>query len=251
MIFSQLKSFDSLRPTTTRATKKRLATVSNNESEVLEPCVWEDDRLQQKLKELMELSFTSQQITDLVKWLDDRITECAPAIYVIADAISTAARKDETIDAVQRLLMDTTLKSETYLQLSNRYQPRFWNIATQSCKWVSRDSTLNNPTVSRLVIFLKAVMKAGPSEDLHPSSLTYPSAFRCLCAAWSVGLFGDDPDGAALLKTCASHEFAMLHSFILLLRQNSAVGIDEMRIIQYHSKAFARCICIDFPQVLE
>lgn len=221
------------------------------QSGIPDPCVWEDDRLQVKMIELMESTLTVQQVGELMEWLEEKISECSSAVYVVADAVAAATMQDETIEAIGGRLNKLPLNRDIYLESDMRYRVRFWNIARRSYEWAFKDYAIEYDDVRKLNLLERQIILAANSSEIF--TIVFTAMFKCFCADRTFKAFSDPHE----LDIWASGERQLFALFLEQLtvdsRDTASHSKDDNKTINsipYQCHAFVQTVCVEYPEVL-
>ena len=222
----------------------------------LDPCVWEDDRLQYRLKELLEPSLTTKQVADLVDWLIKKTN--SPTNYVPLEAIAVAISRDEMIDVVAEMLAQFASDHIFVSTMDGRYEARLWRIGTLCLQWAANadDSAWSTSFAEQSITMSTSVLNMGKERQqgfLH----VFADMARLFCAAWTLGVLKELPASAWDWTQLLSNG---LDSLIAILKldwkasdplKDDKKKRNEFRQMQYCCRIVAQCICVDHPHVLE
>jgi nucleolar pre-ribosomal-associated protein 2 len=229
---------------------------------------WEDEALRVKLKELLEPSLTTLQIVEVVDWLVGKIKECEGAACVLLDAVAGAVSNEDTRAALNSTLIEKVINVLIYTGPDNRYKTRLLHLNTVMLDWSCWQKFDDNSIAdgsSPLFLNLISSEISFPDRD---HSLVALEAFRYLCAQWSIGAprFWDDPPLAfrngAGVETISNHITSVASHIRKVIEQTAEVHrlveerwegrvITIKRGLGWLACAYASCMLVDYPQVLE
>jgi nucleolar pre-ribosomal-associated protein 2 len=137
---------------------------------------WEDEALHVKMRDIIEMSMTTQQIVELFQWTRNNIEECPNAAFVILDAISGAVTRDETISAVTLEYWEMIQSNSDYLWREERFSQRLWRIANRVARWQPPN---NDECVGTRENFAEILGKyiSPPAQSTEQ--------IRCACRWWT------------------------------------------------------------------
>jgi nucleolar pre-ribosomal-associated protein 2 len=220
---------------------------------------WEDDALIVKFREVMEPSLTIEQIKELVDWLEERSKECFEAVLVIADAISGAVSKEETIDMMGCRLSSLVFSTK---KMKTSFEHRPWRVAARTLNLASVN--VNNEQWEDEV---KSLCKRIKKADLLFKPYKTLEIFRCLSSMWcmshpgsrrqlSTKLQGEVRD---LLDRSLTQAFELLGSISAALKSGSDIGDERWgaRVLAVDRQSgwfaceYANAMLVEYPEVLE
>lgn len=228
---------------------------------------WEDEALRVMLKELLEPSLTSLQIVEIVDWLVKKTKECLGPACLLLDAVAGAISHEDMRTAVHSTLIEKVINVLVYSGPDDRYKARLLHLNTVVLDWSSWqdfDGASIADGDSRLFVSLVSEI-SFPDRD---HSLVALEAFRYLCAQWSTGAprFSDDIQAAfrtgAGVETLSNH-ITSVASHVRKVVEQIAEGrilgeerwggriITIKRGMGWLACAYASCILVEYPQVLE
>jgi len=229
---------------------------------------WEDEALRVKLKALLEPSLTTLQIVEIVDWLVERIKDYVGPACVILDAVAGAISHEDTRTAVHSTLIEKVINALEYSRPDDRYKARLLHLNTVVLDWSywqNFDDTSISDGNSPLFVSLLSSKISFPDRD---HSLLALEAFRYLCAHWSIGaarVWDDVPtafrSGAGVetlsnyITSVASHIRKVVEQIaedrILDEERWESRVITIKRGIGWLACAYASCVLVEYPQVLE
>ncbi len=229
---------------------------------------WEDKALRDKLKDLLEPSLTTLQIVEIVGWLVEKVKECQGAACVLLDAIAEAVSNEDTRTALYLILTEKVINVLVYSVPDDRFKARLLHLNTVVVDWLSRQSFPNTSIGDgSSPLFLSLLSSEISFPDRH-HSLVALEAFRYLCAQWSIGAprfwdeVADGFRGGLGVETLSNHLTSVashVRKVLQLIAGGRELGeerwegrvITIKRGIGWLACAYASCILVDYPQVLE
>jgi nucleolar pre-ribosomal-associated protein 2 len=222
---------------------------------------WEDEALQVKMRDIMEVSMTTQQIVEVFQWTRGKIEECPNAAFVILDAISGAVTRDETINAVTLEYWKVIQSNSNYLWRKERFSQRLWRIANRVARWHSSnyDYETSDEWALEREVFCELLGKciSPPAQGTEQ--------LRCGCRWWTE--FADSCDSGSGIEISSWLEniilFDVVGSCIKLLKglkTDPTVLGDERwgdRTIKiekgtgWSACTLANMVLVEYPRVLE
>jgi nucleolar pre-ribosomal-associated protein 2 len=229
---------------------------------------WEDEALKVKLKLHLEPSLTTLQIIEIVDWLVDKIKDCAGPVCVILDAVAGAISHEDTRTAVHSTLIEKVINVLVYSGPDDRYKARLLHLNTVMLDWSSWQNFDNTSTVDGNSPLFVSLLSSEISFSDRDHSLVALEAFRYLCAHWSLGApraWDDIPaafrSGAGVeilsnyINSVASHVRKVMEqiaeSRILGKERWGSRVITIERDMGWLACAYASCLLVEYPQVLE
>jgi nucleolar pre-ribosomal-associated protein 2 len=240
----------------------------SSDKEIEHFTAWEDEALRVKLRELLEPSLTTLQIVEIVDWLVEKLEECVGPACVLLDAVAGAISREDTRTAVHSTLIEKVMNVLVYSGPEDRYKPRLLHLNTVVLDWSSwqnfDDASIADGN-SPLFVSLLSSEISFPDKD---HSLVALEAFRYLCAQWSIGaprLWDDIPAafrsgaGVATLSNYITSVASHVRKVVGQIAEGRILGEErwEGRVIKikrgmgWLSCAYASCVLVEYPQVLE
>lgn len=222
---------------------------------------WEDQALKLKLKDLMEASLTTQQILEVLDWLEEKASGSQGVVYVLLDAIAGALSREGTIAAVYANLYKTINIVPLSTSLDERYEAQRWRAITHVLDR-SLCGRLNDSSELQVQYpqDLRKLLPGSQSSKSATPSLTTLEVFRCLCAAWSTGIITDGEIMSALKQHSESLNLLLQQVMSNLKSKSSSKLGKEVwgnRIITANrgpgwlACGYIHCILVEYPEVLE
>jgi nucleolar pre-ribosomal-associated protein 2 len=229
---------------------------------------WEDEALRVKLGEIMEPSLTTLQIVEIVDWLVEKIKECEGVACVLLDAVTGAVSREDTRTALRSTLIEKVMNVLVYNGPNDRYKARLLHLNTVVLDWSSwqnfEDTSIADGN-SPLFVSLLSSKISFPDRD---HSLVALEAFRYLCAQWSIGtprLWDDVPAAfrsGTGVETLSNHITSVASHVRKVIEQIAEIRVLgeerwEGRVITikrgmgWLACAYASCVLVEYPQVLE
>jgi nucleolar pre-ribosomal-associated protein 2 len=246
----------------------QLAEIDKLHSDIEHFTAWEDEALRLKLKELLEPSLTTLQIVEIIDWLIEKVKKCGGPACVVLDAVAGAISNDDTRATVHSTIIEKVINVLAYTGPDDRYKARLLHLNTIMADWSScqkfRDNSVESGS-SPLFLSLISSEMSFPDRD---HSLVALEAFRYLCAQWSIGaprFWNDRPlafQNGAGIETFSNHIALVASHVRKVIEQRAEVRklVEERwegrvttikRSLGWLACAYASCILVDYPQVLE
>lgn len=214
--------------------------------------VWEDSRLQQQVKELLESSLSTNQITQLLDWLEIEIVSNSGPASVILQAISGSVASEEVVDAVNlrcyHIMFDNGI-SET---LDDRYQWRSLSILRNTISFANRGGIeqLASSWAASAKPFdsLPSNVRSSKLMDIHSPNTWFSGLelWKFACAAWSIA-----QDGSILQKLAKPLVLGLLQKFnseVKIFLQSTGIG--GKPLVKWTMSRYVKCLFKDYPEVL-
>jgi nucleolar pre-ribosomal-associated protein 2 len=229
---------------------------------------WEDEALRVKLKELLEPSLTTLQIVEIIDWLVQKIEDCVGPVCVLLDAVAGAISDTDTRIALRSTLIEKVMNVLVYSGPDDRYKARLLHLNTLVLDWSSwqnfEDTSIADGN-SPLFVSLLSSKISFPDRD---HSLVALEAFRYLCAHWSIGaprLLDGIPAafrsgaGVEALSNYITFVASHIRKLVGQIAEGRTLSEEkwESRVITikrgmgWLACAYASCILVEYPQVLE
>jgi hypothetical protein len=182
---------------------------------------WEDEALQLKMRDIMEVSMTTRQIVEVFEWVRDRIDDCPCAAFVVLDAISGSVTCDETIHAVILEYRNVIESNEDYFWQKKRFCHRLWRIANRFVQWQSANSDYST---SVKWAGIRDNFCKSPDKDIAPYMLRQEQ-LRYWCRWWTV--FGDSCESDRRVETPSMLEGAIENDIVgSLIKVEEGLKVD-------------------------
>lgn len=214
--------------------------------------VWEDSRLQQQLKELLESSLSINQITQILDWLEIEIVSNPGPVSVILQAISGSIAGEEVVDAVNLRCYHIMFDNGISDSLGDQYKWRSWSILRNTLSFANRGGIAELSTLwaESAKPFDSLTSNVGSSKlmDIHSSKTSFGGLelWKFACAAWSIA-----KDGSKLQHLAKPLILNLLQGFnseVKIFLQSTAT--DGKRLTKWTMSRFVKCLFKDHPEVL-
>lgn len=229
---------------------------------------WEDSDLQAELAKLLEPSLTVQQIEEMLDWLSTEVKVHPDAVCVLLEAVSGAITREEVIDSIGLRLYHIMFDSQSSAKLDQRYHWRSWRILSHALRWLpatefeelsqlwaSKNEPFKALATNNSVGGLIEIV-AGNQVELETLEI-----LRLLCTIW--GVAQDKCDLQDLIRKPLLNLLQRLISDVKMfprdLQSDQELG-DEIcgsnlttlsRGYGWMIWAFAQCVFVEHPEVLE
>lgn len=219
---------------------------------------WEDGALGIKLEGILERSLTTQQIVELLDWLQVKARDCRGAGLVVAESIAGSIRREETIAAIATrsyLSMDP----RDYTDVEERYRSRMWRYSSYIAFWIHAQDLPGGSFISKYFDDLLNYTSEQCEKTLLGNSLETLEFFRFCC---SVSHLRQSPWNAYSILSQLSKKISIVLEHIKNPENGSDGGFASMddiaggRFINtkrsgaWFAFAYARCVLVEFPRVL-
>jgi nucleolar pre-ribosomal-associated protein 2 len=218
---------------------------------------WEDDALLLKLKDLLEASLTTIQIVEIIDWLQKMIAKSEGSFYVLLDAVVGAVSREETIDAVKPMIYKIINVHTQFEETEYRYKSRRWRTAAHYFRWSLAGHFIH---ISDRSAVLSSLLPLDNSVWTMLNDVERVEALRCLCAAWinERDISSGNATTSALIELFQQVTL-IVDSAIATFESPPTLGEDKWgeRIVSKHRGsgwlicAYAHCILVEYPEVLE
>lgn len=228
---------------------------------------WEDEMLQDELAELLEPSLTTQQVNQLLDWLEIEIQKNPGPACVILEAISGSISIEEVIDTVGLRIFYIMFDSGVSDKLNVRYMWRSWRLLSRVMLCMS---PVNSDELAELwqtkarpfatLTNESSIVSLVEHPRRHDLGLEYLHRFRVVCAAFSTAKSSSKLEEVAkplLITLLQTMDIDTLRFWQTnMARTELEVGWDDLRqnTLQRNETwimlSFVRCVLVEFPKVL-
>lgn len=217
---------------------------------------WEDNALLDGLRDVMEASLTTEQVVQLVDWIEEEVQAHHDTILVIAEAVAGAITKEDVIDAIGTRIQQFTFSAEQdHSLLSDSHTMRLLRIASNTLHWCSTgDAHQMRQSLSTL---LQKPLGDGVSRY---GTIGHLEGFRCLLQLWNRNSAADRVAAGLNLDTWVqSNQRSILQylgHIIMDLKDAHAWGEDRwdkrsvVRNKGWFTCQYLQCIMVDHPESL-
>lgn len=152
------------------------------------PCPWEDSRMLEALKPLLEASLSVHQIRQMLAWLSEQDSSHMEATLVITEAVSAAISSEEYVDAVGVKCYHVIFGKENRIRSDNKY---YWRTLRTITNTISFGSTVIKNEIAELWSSNAAPFKQfssyalGSDNKLVTDSATSFEVWKLASTAWS------------------------------------------------------------------
>ncbi len=220
---------------------------------------WEDEALRTKLEDLLEASLTTQQIVEVLDWLEKKAGDCEGAAIFVAESIAGSIKQEETIATLAARSYMFVTDVGDYFNLEERYRSRRWRLTSYLLMWSLWQAVDDTSTQ---VGYPENLLYSPPEypQIMHLNSLEGLESFRCFCAFWTLGKIDWTSDSVwfilnkkipPLLKQISKPENRTDGGFALRDEKVGGRIIYTKRSGAWLAFAYAHCILVEFPKVLE
>lgn len=223
--------------------------------------VWQSQALQSQLDILMETNLTTQQIVEILDWLEARAVESPAAFCVLLDAVAGAVSREETIDAIGLRPTQSVYDHRKLLKkMATSYRWYQWRIVrhTIRCSTKSSIDSLWATSGEGLLKVVKIAVK-GTNEDLATRETL--EAFASLCAV--LDAIRNEESIEANIRKVLGGFLVKLNAFIQDFMSTLSEGGEEdtekwgvsvtsaRRSVGRYAASYASCLLVHYPATLQ